>query len=120
MGLDLPQWPQSSVAARPMTNLFAQIPASVPEEITETFVQAKNVRIERIMSCGQASPEGFWFDQDQNEWVAVIQGAARLQFEDEIVEMNSGDWVNITAHRKHRVEWTTSNEPTIWLAVFYE
>ena len=114
------QRPQSSVAARSMTNLFAQIPASLPEEITETLVQAKNVWIERIVTCGQASPEGFWFDQDQNEWVAVIQGAARLQFEDEVVEMNSGDWVNITAHRKHRVAWMTPDEPTIWLAVFYE
>jgi cupin 2 domain-containing protein len=72
------------------------------------------------VSCGQASPKGFWFDQDQNEWVAVIQGAARLQFEDEVVEMNSGDWVNIAAHRKHRVAWTTPDESTIWLAVFYE
>ena len=103
-----------------MTNLFAQIPTSLPEEIIETLVQAKNARIERIVSCGQASPKGFWFDQDQNEWVAVIQGAARLQFEDEVVEMNSGDWVNIAAHRKHRVAWTTPDETTIWLAVFYE
>jgi cupin 2 domain-containing protein len=103
-----------------MTNLLAQIPASLPDEITETLVQSKNVRIERIVSCGQASPEGFWFDQDQNEWVAVIQGAARLQFEDEVVEMNSGNWVNIAAHRRHRVEWTTPHEPTTWLAVFFE
>jgi cupin 2 domain-containing protein len=103
-----------------VTSLFADIPAAVPVELKETLVQAKHVRIERIVSHGQASPDGFWYDQAENEWVLVVQGAARLQFEDETIELKPGVWINIPAHHKHRVEWTSPNELTIWLAVFYE
>lgn len=100
-------------------NLFADIPRDLPDELFTTLLSARDVRIERIVSLGQASPEGFWYDQDQNEWVIVLQGAARLQFADRVVELKTGDFVNIPAHQKHRVEWTTPDEPTIWLAVFY-
>ena len=103
-----------------MANLFSSLPATLPDEINETLVRAKHVRIERIVSQGHVSPEGFWYDQEQNEFVLVVQGAARLRFVDEVVEMRPGDWLNIPAHRKHRVEWTTPSEQTIWLAVFYE
>ena len=75
-------------------------------------------RIERIVSRGQASPAGFWYDQDQDEWVALLQGKACLKWDDgsqsELVE---GDWVLIPARRKHRVEWTSCDPPCIWLAV---
>ena len=100
-------------------NLFTDLPANLPDELISTLLDAANIRIERIVSHGHASPEGFWYDQDENEWVIVLKGAARLRFEDETVEMKPGDFVNIPAHRKHRVEWTTPDEPTIWLAVFY-
>ena len=100
-------------------NLFADLPQSLPKELVQTLLTAANVRIERIASHGHASPEGFWYDQDQHEWVVVLQGAARLRFEDETVELRPGDFVNIPAHRKHRIEWTTPDEPTIWLAVHY-
>ncbi|QDV30334.1 Cupin domain protein [Planctopirus ephydatiae] len=100
-------------------NLFSDIPAKLPEELFTTLLEAPNIRIERIVSHGHASPEGFWFDQDHHEWVLVLQGAARLQFEDNTLEMKPGDFINIPAHTKHRVEWTTPDEPTIWLAVFY-
>ena len=79
----------------------------------------RNVRIERIVSHGHASPNGFWYDQDENEWVIVLKGAARLRIGDQTVELNPGDFVTIPAHKKHRVEWTTPDEPTIWLAVFF-
>lgn len=102
-----------------MSNLFTDIPVHLPEELFNTLLEAPNVRIERIVSHGHISPEGFWFDQDQHEWVLVMKGAARLQFEDNTIEMKPGDHINISAHRKHRVDWTTSDEPTIWLAVFY-
>jgi len=101
-------------------NLFADLPAHLPDELFATLLDAADVRIERIVSHGHASPEGFWYDQDQHEWVVVLKGAARLRFEDGTVEMKPGDFVNIPAHRKHRVEWTTPGEPTIWLAVHYE
>ena len=102
-----------------MPNLLSSISATLPDELTEMLVQAKHVRIERIVSQGHVSPEGFWHDQTENEFVLLIQGAARLRFEENVVEMKPGDWINIPAHRKHRVEWTTPDEQTIWLAVFY-
>ena len=91
----------------------------MPEELFATLLEAANVRIERIVSHGHASPEGFWYDQDHREWVVVLKGAARLRFEgdEEPIEMEPGDFVNIPTHQKHRVEWTTPDEPTIWLAV---
>ena len=91
----------------------------MPQEVVQTLLTAANVRIERIISHGHASPEGFWYDQPQHEWVIVLKGAARLQFEDGMVEMKPGDFINIPAHKKHRVDWTTPDEPTIWLAVHY-
>ena len=103
------------------TNLFADLPQHWPDELVTTLLDATNVRIERIVSHGHASLEEFWYDQDHHEWVVVLKGAARLRFEDDEqpVEMKPGDFVNIPAHRKHRVEWTTQDEPTIWLAVYY-
>ncbi len=103
-----------------MPNLLSSIPAALPDELTETLVQAKHVRIERIVSQGHASPPDFWYDQDQNEFVLLVQGAARLRFEDSVVEMRPGDWLDIPAHRRHRVEWTTPDERTVWLVVFYD
>ena len=104
------------------TNLFADLAQHLPDELFTTLLDATNVRIERIISHGHASPEGFWYDQDQHEWVVVLKGVARLRFEndEQPVEMKPGDFVNIPAHRRHRVEWTTPDEPTIWLVVFYE
>lgn len=102
-----------------MTNLFSDIPANLPGELFTTLLEAADVRIERIVSHGHASPEGYWYDQDRYEWVVLLKGAARLRFEDETIELKPGDFVNILAHRKHRVEWTTPDEPTIWLAVHY-
>ena len=104
------------------SNLFDDLPQHLPDELVTTLLDATNVRIERIVSHGHASPEGFWYDQDQHEWVVLLKGAARLRFEDDEqpVEMKPGDFVKIQAHKRHRVEWTTPDEPTVWLAVFYE
>lgn len=101
-----------------MVNLFDNLPTSIPSELIEVIIANQYVRIERIVSHGHHSPEGFWYDQTEHEWVIVLKGAATLQFENGIVEMKPGDFVNIPAHTKHRVEWTTPDEPTIWLAVF--
>lgn len=100
-------------------NLFSHLPAHLPDELITTLIEAGNIRIERIVSGGQTSPEDFWYDQDQHEWVILIKGAARLQFENETVEMTAGDFVNIPAHKRHRVEWTDPGQLSIWLAVFY-
>ena len=103
------------------TNLSTDLPSPLPAELVTILLEAANIRIERIVSHGHASPEGFWFDQDQHEWVVVLKGAARLRFEgdEQPVEMKPGDFINIPAHKRHRVEWTTPDEPTIWLAVHY-
>ena len=91
----------------------------MPKELVQILVRAADVRIERIISHGQASPADFWYDQSQHEWVIVLKGAARLQFEDGTVEMMPGDFINIPSHKKHRVDWTTPDEPTVWLGLRY-
>lgn len=100
-------------------NLFDSLPTSIPDELIQVIAGNHHVRIERIVSLGHASPDGFWYDQDENEWVIILKGAARLRFDDRLVELKTGDFVNIPAHKRHRVEWTTPDEPTIWLAVFF-
>lgn len=101
------------------TNLFHDLPANLPQELFTTLLQADNLRIERIVSHGHTSPPGFWYDQPQHEWVVVLQGAARLSFSDKSIALHPGDFINIPAHTKHRVDWTAPQEPTIWLAVHY-
>lgn len=100
-------------------NLFADLPTGLPAELVTVLGDTGQVRIERIVSHGHESPDGFWYDQPHHEWVAVLKGAARLEFEDGTLEMKPGDWVDIPAHRRHRVAWTTPDEPTVWLAVHY-
>lgn len=100
-------------------NIFDELPQQLPKELVQILIQAADVRIERIISHGHASPADFWYDQPQNEWVIVLRGAARLQFEDAVIEMKPGDFVNIPAFNKHRVDWTTPDEPTVWLGVRY-
>jgi cupin 2 domain-containing protein len=104
-----------------VTNLFDNLPSNISEEFTEVLLQSKHVRIERIVSSGQASPDDSWYDQSEAEWVVLLRGEGKLLFEDEdeAVHMRLGDHINIRAHRRHRVEWTSPNEPTVWLAVFY-
>jgi len=103
-----------------MSNLFANIPRDLPEELCETLARSDAVHIERIVSRGHASREDFWYDQEQDEWVLLVQGAARLAFADgDDVRLGPGDWLLIPAHRKHRVAWTDPEAETVWLAVHY-
>ena len=104
------------------TNLFADLPSSpeAAERLTD-LLRRPGVRIERIVSTGQCSPPDFWYDQPEGEWVAVLQGAARLRFADEEEDrcLQVGDCLDIAPHRRHRVAWTAPGEVTVWLAVFY-
>ena len=102
-------------------NIFSDIQKQAPEEIIETITKTHQFKIERIISRGHSTNEGEWYDQDKNEWVLVLKGNAGLLFEgeDEAVIMKTGDYINIPAHRKHRVEWTDPEEDTIWLAIHY-
>ena len=102
-------------------NLFDDIPSELPEELFTTILEANGFRIERIVSQGHSSPEGFWYDQDDNEWVMLLEGGATLQFEGEAepVELRRGSYLNIPAHARHRVGWTDPNQRTVWLAIHY-
>jgi cupin 2 domain-containing protein len=103
-----------------MHNLFAELPAGGGAEQFVELLSRPGLRIERIVSGGQSSPPGFWYDQPQGEWVLVLQGEARLSFKDEPAPrlLLSGDFVDIAPHRQHRVESTAA--PTVWLAVHYD
>jgi len=101
-------------------NLLRDLPDASDGEIVEALLAVPGLRIERIVSLGQASPPGFWYDQPEAEWVLLLAGAARLRFADQVEEraLIPGDWVEIAAHRRHRVEWTDPARATVWLCVF--
>ena len=102
-------------------NIFSDIPKDLDQEAFEEIINSGNFRIERIMSRGHSTPPGQWYDQDQDEWVIVLAGSAALLFEgsEHAITLKPGDYVNIPAHVKHKVEWTNQAEETIWLAVHY-
>ncbi len=103
-------------------SLFAHIPGQLPKEVFETWLETPAFRLERILSLGHVTPEGEWYDQEQNEWVAVLQGRARLAFEDqaEPIDLKPGDALLIPAHCRHRVAWTDPDQETIWLALHFQ
>jgi len=102
-------------------NLFADIPTGLTEEQVVTLLHAPGVRIERIVSTGQASPPDFWYDQLGAEWVLLLQGAAtlRIEGEPEPTFLVPGSHIHIPALVRHRVEWTQTDPPTIWLALHF-
>ncbi len=102
-------------------NIYTAVPELLPEEFFETLTASGKVRVERIISDGSRSPDGFWYDQEESEWVMVLAGSAGLRFEgdEQIVILKPGDWVDIPAHSRHRVEWTDPEQKTVWLGVFY-
>jgi len=102
-------------------NLFVDVPAHAPDEVVDVLVRTSTARLERIVSMAHRTPPSQWYDQGTDEWVAVLSGGAGLRFEDddEIVVMRPGDWLVIPARRRHRVEWTDPERPTVWLALHY-
>jgi cupin 2 domain-containing protein len=102
-------------------NLFADLPQSLPDEQFDVLIESGAVKIERIVSTGQASPPGDWWDQTHDEWVTLLRGQATLKFEGEATPriLKPGDWLIIPAHVRHRVESTSADEPTVWLAMHY-
>jgi cupin 2 domain-containing protein len=102
-------------------NLLRELPDAGDGEVSDTILAAPGLRIERIVSLGQESPSGFWYDQSEAEWLLLLAGAARLRFADEDRDraLAPGDCIHIAAHRRHRIAWTDPEHPTVWLAVFY-
>ena len=102
-------------------NLLSPLPEARRAEAVDQLLARPDLRIERIVASGQASPPGFWYDQAEGEWVVLLAGAARLRFADEAEPrlLAPGDCLDIAPHRCHRVDWSDPTQPTVWLAVFY-
>ena len=103
-------------------SIFSEYEISKSHEILETLLESENFKLERIISSGQATPEGEWLCQELDEWVILLSGKAGLSFEDEecILDLFPGDYIHIPANKRHRVEWTDKNQKTIWLALHYK
>jgi cupin 2 domain-containing protein len=99
------------------SNLFADLPEHADEELFTTLLAYQHCRIERIVSYGQGSPEGFWYNQPEDEWVLLLKGSATLDLNGRMVNLTPGDHLLIPAGLRHRVVKTDLEEPTIWLAV---
>ncbi len=107
---------------RHLKNIFTNTPETLSKESFETILEGRgSFSIERIVSQGHVTPPEQWYDQDWDEWVLVVAGRAKLLFEDndEVITMSKGDYMNIRAHRRHRVIWTDPSEKTTWLAVHH-
>ncbi|MBM3111293.1 cupin domain-containing protein [Pseudomonas sp. P66] len=104
-----------------LDNLLNPLPPVTEQEHFDELLARPGLRIERIVSNGQASPAGFWYDQPQSEWVLLLAGSAglRLEHESSARALKPGDFVEIPAHSRHRVEWTDSTRATVWLAVHF-
>jgi cupin 2 domain-containing protein len=101
-------------------NIFTNIPAHLKEEAFTMLLDSKSVKIERIVSKGHTSPKSGWYDQDNNEWVMVLQGEAKILIENQGEQcLVAGSYLNIPAHQRHKVTWTKEDTETIWLAVHY-
>ncbi|MDX1491836.1 MAG: cupin domain-containing protein [Pseudohongiellaceae bacterium] len=107
-------------AVSQLGNLLAHLPPRGDSEVIETLLQQQGITVERIVSTGQCSEEGFWYEQERNEWVLLVQGSARLAWEDgSETALQAGDYVFIPALKRHRVAWTDPQATTIWLAIFF-
>lgn len=104
-----------------VANFKSDIPEFIPQELFDLILSEKGVKIERIVSKGQCSAMDDWYDQDQSEWVLLVSGAAVLEFQDpsQKVSLQTGDYLLIPPHKKHRVDWTDPDQETLWLAVFF-
>jgi len=102
------------------SNFLDLIPEQVHDEIFQNIINTGRLKIERIISHGQSSPETGWYDQEENEWVMVMEGEAIIEFEDHReVRLGKNDFLFLKSHRKHRVKWTTPDKKTIWLAIHF-
>jgi cupin 2 domain-containing protein len=103
-------------------NIFYDIPADVSGgEVATALLEHGALRIERICSAGQVSPPGFWYDQEEHEWVSLLQGQAKIEMQDgSIRNLSPGDHLFLPAHTRHRVAFTSADPVCIWLAVFWK
>jgi cupin 2 domain-containing protein len=100
-------------------NIFDEIIVDKSEEKFFEIFKNETIKVEKIVSNGQKSPENFWYEQEKSEFILLLEGFAILEFENREVELKKGDYLNIKAMEKHRVKFTSLDEPTVWFAVFY-
>ena len=102
-----------------MSNIFANLPAQLPQELFESLLDNSHVKLERIISRGHITPEGVWYDQTWHEWVILLQGTARLLLAEpaQLIDLSAGDYVYLPAHQRHRVVQTSTEPASIWLAL---
>jgi cupin 2 domain-containing protein len=103
-------------------NLFIDLQNATSKEKMETLIEGREFVLERIVSTGQSTAGGAWYDQDRDEWVILLSGGAgiSLEGEEEVKVLIPGDYLLIPAHKRHRVEWTDKRVPTVWLALHYQ
>ena len=101
-------------------NIFQNIPTNLDEELFTNILDHKGLKFQRIVSDAHITPKDEWYDQEDNEWLILIQGAAIISFEDEEdITLKVGDYLNLPSHKRHRVSWTSEDEKTIWLVAHY-
>jgi cupin 2 domain-containing protein len=100
-------------------NIFEKVFVDKKDEQFFEIFKNETIKVEKIVSNGQKSPENFWYEQEKSEYILLLSGSAILEFEDFEVDLKKGDCLNIKAMQKHRVKFTSLDEPTIWFAVFY-
>ena len=102
------------------SNIFTNIPKQMSGEIFENIISKDNIKIQRIVSKGDTTPKDEWYNQEDDEWVIIMQGEAVLSFENQKnIKLKAGEYINIPAYTKHRVSWTIETQETIWLAIHY-
>ena len=102
-------------------NIYCTPKTGSTKEIFTTLFSGKNIKIEQIISCGQTSPAEGWYDQQQHEWVILLEGEAKLEFENNLIkQLQKGDYLMIPAKCKHKVIYTSKEPKCVWLAVFFD
>ena len=120
--VDLQPWVVAMNDHSTTRNLFADLSRSMPGEQIEPLLSGSQCTLERIVSLGHVTPEGQWYDQPRNEWVVLLSGRAILRLSEpaQTFDLKPGDWIQLPAHCRHRVEWTDPDRHTVWLALHYE
>jgi cupin 2 domain-containing protein len=104
-----------------LANLNAFAPPPSGGEALQTLLETRSLRIERIVSLAHSTPQGEWYDQQQDEWVILLQGSAGLQIDGQpqVLILQPGDYCYLPAHCRHRVAWTDAQQPSVWLALHF-
>lgn len=99
-------------------NLLSSLPNLSGEELFETLHKQRGIRIERIVSPANTTTE--IFDQDDDEWVALLQGEAVMRVGELTIRLKAGDYLMIPARTPHQVLKTSETPLCVWLAIHHQ